>query len=170
MKTLLIITEDLYGHSHDYFKEDINYLVNELDVYCEASNNRFTNIIEEQKRYQSSPDDYTDCITINARGYSQGDWQDYKVYYNESDLNTPQMRAYFDSLLKQLKRSFTHFNDYFCELFEYEEIDGKKFISEEAYDCTSFHIDHVEFPEIDDIIEAYNDIYGKNYDELKYDK
>jgi len=169
MKTLLKITKDYYSESsYENFKNDVNYLVNELRVYCSVANNSFNNIVEDGKKYKTlSYGDFSNKIEIEAKGYSQCEWQLYILSYNEDELNTPQKRMYFSSLVKQLERSFTHFNDYFCEKFEYTEIEGKKFISSESYDSVGFGISHIEFPEIEDVKKEYDNIYGVDYDYIE---
>jgi len=167
MKTVLRITKDYYSSlSYEDFREEINYLVNELNIFCEIKNNNYINIIEEQKNYSSSIEEYKNKISISAIGYCQSEWQEYTLYYNETELNTPQMKMYFSSLLDQLQKSFTHFNDYFCEKYERTEIDGKTFNSE-PFDYTSFYIRYIEFPSKEDIIEEYMAIYGEDFDILE---
>ena len=166
MKTIIKITEDNFSElSKINKKEDINYLVNELNVFCELKNNDYTNVVEEEKRYLSDKEDYKNSIPISAKGYCQSEWQEYILYYNEKELNTPQLRMYFSSLVEHLERTFTHFNDYFVEKFEQTEIKGKKF-NAEPHDNTTFCISHTEFPDKDDILKEYNEIYGEDYDEV----
>ena len=87
------------------------------------------------------------------------------MYYNEKDLNTPRLRMYFSSLVEDLERTFTHFNDFFVEKFEQTEINGKKF-NAEPHDNAKFCISHTEFPDKEEIIKEYNEIYGEDYDEF----
>jgi len=160
MKTIIRITNDYNGTlSYDNFKEDINYLVHEMDIFCEVKNNNLNNIVEDEKNYAGNKDDYSKQTIVNATGYSQNEWETYVLYHNleEDDRN-------LISLVKQLKRSFTHFNDYQVEKFERTTIDGKDFDSE-PHDYTCFCIDFIEFPEEKDIIKEYNEIYGIDYDE-----
>ena len=160
MKTIIRITNDYNGTlSYDNFKEYINYLVHEMDIFCEVKNNKFNNIVEDEKNYAGNKDDYSKQTIVNATGYSQNEWETYVLYHNleEDDRN-------LISLVKQLKRSFTHFNDYQVEKFERTTIDGKDFDSE-PHDYTCLCIDFIEFPEKKDIIKEYNEIYGVDYDE-----
>ena len=160
MKTIIRITNDYNGTlSYDNFKEDINYLVNEMDIFCEVKNNNLNNIVEDEKNYAGNKDDYSKQTIVNATGYSQNEWETYVLYHNleEDDRN-------LISLVKQLKRSFTHFNDYQVEKFERTTIDGKDFDSE-PHDYTCLCIDFIEFPEKEDIIKEYNEIYGVDYEE-----
>jgi hypothetical protein len=168
MKTLLKISKDNFSNlSYDMFIEDVNYLVNELNVHCEVKNNNYINIVEQQKRYSSNSDEYNKHVVIEARGYSQSDWQTYVLYYNEDELNTPMHKSYFESLVKQLKRSFTHFNEYYCEKFEYIESNGKQYIENESFDSTVFCIDTIEFPSEEDVKQEYIGIYGIDYDTIE---
>jgi hypothetical protein len=160
MKTQVKITNDDYGQTaYDNYIEDINYLVNEQNnVFCEIKNNRFTNIVEDEKNYSSSPDDYRNKTIIEAKGYTQGEWQDYVIYHNKP----------IQALKKQLKRSFTHFNGYCVEKSEYFEKDGKLFVSE-PHDFTSFVIDWIEFPSDEEVILEYINNFGNDFDKIIYD-
>mgnify|MGYP000178999180 CR=1 FL=1 len=149
------------------FIEDINHLVNELNVYCEIKNKDYTNIVEQQKRYISNIEDYKNSIVIEATGYSQGDWQTYILHYNQNELKTPMQKTYFESLLNQLKRSFTHFNDYYCQKYEYMEIDGKKYIEKESFDSTALVIDYLEFPNEEEVKQEYISMYGIDFDTIE---
>ena len=164
MKTLVRITEDFdTSIAWEMKTEDINYLVNELDVYCDISNDNYLNLVEQEKRYYSEKEDYSNSVTIEAKGYSQGDWQEYTLYYNEGDFDTLQQRAYFDSLIEHLKRTFTHQSQFNVEKIEVIIKDDKTFYSE-PFDHTSLCIDYIEFPEEDDIKEAYINMFGEDYD------
>ena len=44
---------------------------------------------------------------------------------NPPYIKTNKLESYFTCLTNELKKSFTHFNDYFCELFERTKINGK---------------------------------------------
>ena len=162
MRTIIEISKD-YNSDFCYQRkiEDINYLVNELDIFCESRNSDYTNIIEEEKTYKHQHY-YKNKIIINAKGYSQSDWQDYTLYYNDSELNTSQKKLYFSRLVKHLKETFTHQNDYIVTKHEQTEIDGKIFNSE-PFDYTNFCIDYIEFPNNEDIIKEYIEIYGEDF-------
>lgn len=166
MKTIIEISND-YNSDFCYQTkvEDINYLVNELDVFCELRNTNYINIIEQEKRYNSEKEDYKNKIIINAKGYSQSEWQDYILYYNENELSTPQKRMEFSNLVKHLEREFTHQNDYITKKYEQTKIDGKIFNSE-PYDYTCFYIDDIEFPNNEDIIKEYIGLYGEYFDKF----
>ena len=167
MKTLVKISNDYFNTlSNDLYIEDINYLVNELNVFCEQENDKFINIVEQEKKY-CSDENYNNVVKISAKGYSQNEWQEFTLHYNESELKTKEDKANFNSLVDELKKFFTHKNDYFAEKFEYTEIEGKKFINSEAFDCTSFNISYIEFPESEDVKQAYLDIYGQDFDEIE---
>ena len=76
-------------------------------------------------------------------------------------------KTYFESLLNQLKRSFTHFNDYYCQKYEYMEIDGKKYIEKESFDSTALVIDYLEFPNEEEVKQEYISMYGIDFDTIE---
>ena len=164
MKTIIKINNDYYSYlAYQSKVDDINYIVNEINVLCETTNNKYINLIEQEKRYSSEKEDYKNKIIIEAIGYCQSEWQTYTLYYNEKELKTPMHKMYFSDLIQHLERSFTHNNDYSVEKYEQTKIDGKIF-NAEPHDYTSFSIVHTEFPDDNDIIKEYKSIYGKDYD------
>ena len=163
MKTIIKISKEYYSDlAYQTKVDDINMIANEINVLCETKNNSYINLIEQEKRYSSEKEDYKNKIIIEAKGYSQGEWQTYTLYYNEKELKTNLHRMYFSDLIQHLERSFTHNNDYSVEKYEQTKIDGVVFNSE-PHDYTSFSIVHTEFPEDNDIIEEYKTIYGIDY-------
>lgn len=157
-QTKITIEKDNYSElSYDRFIEDINYIVNEIEVYCEISNGDYSNIIEEQKRYDYYPCESSIVIEVNAVGYCQSEWQRYKLYIGEHTDND------IEILTNLLKRSFTHFNDYIVTKTEVVDIDGTIYESG-PIDYTNFDISHIEFPNEQDIENEYLEIYGKDYD------
>ena len=161
MKTIIKITNDHYSTaSHDEFLENINCIVNDgLDCFCEIKNNRMTNVVEQQKNYIFNKEEAKNKTIVEAKGYSQGEWQTYILYHNVKDDNNDLQR-----LIEELEKSFTHMNDYWVEKFEQTEINGKKF-NAEPHDHTSFCIRHIEFPEKEDVLKEYVEIYGEDFDE-----
>lgn len=160
MKTLLRISKNHYTDlAYEYWCNDIQYLIDELDVLIEIENTRnFINPFESDK----SSEDYQFSESVTAIGYSQGDWQRYIIYCNK-----PINDVYLTELIGLLRKTFTHKNDYFCQKFEFTEIDGKKFINPESFDFTSFCITDIEFPEYQDIKNAYLDCFGEDFDEIE---
>ena len=146
----------------DNYIDDINYVVNELNIHCEISNNRLVNIIEQQQTYISDINDYKNNTVIESKGYSQSDWQTYNLHYN--DFESKEQEALFDYLIKLLKRSFTHFNNYYFELIESIIVEGKEYENKEPIENGVFIIDWIESPNNDDILAAFNNEYGLNYD------
>jgi len=165
--TLIVIENDYNGDTAEQERtEDINLIVNEINVFCEISNRDFINIVEQEKRYAGEKEDYKNSIQVNAKGYSQSDWQDYTLYYNEKELKTPQQRMYFSDLVKHLERSFTHNNNYQANQFEVVEIDGKKFKGESEEDYY-FSITHDEFPDKEEVKKSFTEIYGEDFDKIE---
>jgi hypothetical protein len=167
MKTLIKITTDLFNVlADDIYKEDLNYLINELNIHCNIENDNYNNVVEIEKRYCSA-EKYDNSVKITAKGYTGGEWQTFEILYNESEIQTKEEKLNFKDLQEKLKKFFTHKNCYFAEKFEYVEIDGKMFINNEAFDFTSFCIDWEEFPTTEDIEEAYLNLYGKDFDKIE---
>ena len=165
MKTIIRISKDNIGTtSYDLFCEEISYLVNEeVEVLCKVKNNSLNNIVEEKKNYFTTDTKFKYKTEVEAKGYSQGDWQTYILYHNvEKDDENLQR------LVRELQKSFTHMNNYYVEKFERVEIDGKNFDAD-PHDMTWFAIRDVEFPDKDDVLAAYLEIYGKDYDEIIID-
>ena len=159
MKIVIRISEDIMSdEAYTRWREDIDYIVSEIDVDCIISNKRFNNTIgyDGSRPYESKK-------IVTARGYCQSEWQEYTLLHNglecEKDL--------LDMLANLLSKTFTHNNNYYVEKFERTEIDGKVFNSE-PHDFTSFCITDIEFPEKEDIINAYLHEYGKDYDEVEF--
>ena len=164
MKTLVRISEDNYSdQAYQDWKETIRYLVNELDLKIEASNNQYFNTPQKLQRYEPR-EKYGSKEVIEAIGYSKGKWQRWTIHYNKSELDTKEKKALFSQLVEELQKTFTHQHSYFVEKFEYVEVDGKKFVEESSFDCTCFSIRHTEFPENQDIIKEYLAIYGEDFD------
>lgn len=162
MKTVIRISTNYSGEQSYQDRDDSIYnIVNEgIEVHCEIANNRMINIVEEIKNYSTNRDDFKNKTTVSAIGYVQSEWQDYELYHNEEDGSND-----LELLIEELKKTFTHHNNYFVEKFEREEINGKNFDSE-PHDYTFFHIRHIEFPDKEDVLKEYIDIYGKDYDEV----
>jgi len=164
-KTVIRITNDYQSTgAYDDFIEQVGQLVNEyVDVHCEVRNTDFTNVVETQQLNQVDRESFKNTTTFSARGYSQSDWQEYTLRYNCEDDN-----IYLLQLIEELKKSFTHMNDYSVEKFERVEIEGTVYDAE-AHDFTGIHIRDIEFPETEEILNTYTDYYGKDYDEVIID-
>ena len=147
------------GSAHADYIEEINELVNENNIFCVVKNSRYNNIIEDAKEYSSEIEDFTKNVIVEAKGYSQGDWQTYILYYNDYSDS-------LDRLIKALEKTFTHKNDYIVNKHEVITIDGEEYTSE-IIDSTWFSITNIEFPENEDIIEEYNSQYGIDYDKIE---
>jgi hypothetical protein len=151
MKTIIKITTDNYSQlSFDYWKE--TFTETDQEFYIEISNKNYLLPCENKH----NKEEFENSKVISAKGYSQGEWQDYKIYFNG------ELPKYIETALKH---TFTHKNEYFVTKYEQTEIDGKVFESE-ILDSTGFCIDHIEFPTKEEIENEYLSIYGKDFDEL----
>ena len=165
MKTVIRIgVEYMSNGAFEEWKEEIEYIVNnEVDVEVEVENDRYVNVVKEVCTRDLSGE-YDSLTRVQATGYSQGDWQAYKVRYKSEDEDNP----HFKALLVLLERSFTHKHDYSVQKFMRTEVDGVVF-NAEPHDYTWFSITDVEFPDKEDVLKAYQYQYGEDYDEVELD-
>ncbi len=165
----LTIVKDFDSHyCYELFAEDINYLVNELNLFCEIDNNNFTNIVEDQKRYNSCKDDYQDSKTIICKGYVQSEYQVYKIYYNKFEIDTKLKKEYLSQLFQLLENRFTHFNnDYYFEITETIIVDAITYNSN-VLESGMFSVYNCEFPTKEEIYSEYDSVYSNQfeYDEV----
>jgi len=161
METIIRITNDYQSTgAHDDFIEQVGQLVNQyVDVKCEIANSNFVNVVEKQQ-LNAVGDTFKNTVTFPATGYSQSEWQQYTLRYNCEDND-----KYLLQLIAELEKTFTHMNDYYVQKFERETINDKDFDAE-PHDFTGFYIRDIEFPDKAEILEAYNDIYGDDYDKV----
>lgn len=150
--------------SHQLKTESIQNLLTELDLFCEVSNHNFYNIIKELQPNKTYKDDYKDSLIVNAKGYYQGDWQEYKIFYNKKDTNIKTLNC----LVDELEKSFTHEHDYIAKVNELIIINDKTYIGNNA-EYYSFYINDIEFPNQNDVLNEFNYIYGIKYDILEID-
>jgi len=166
-KTLTIKRDYNSNDAYDLFKEDINYLANELNVFCKIENNDFANIVEDEKRYNSCKEDYQYSKTIICKGYVQSEYQVYKIYYNKFEIDTKLKREYLNKLFELLQNSFTHFNsNYYFEVRETITLNGIEYDSkplENGY----YSVYNCEFPTKEQIYSEYDSIYSN---EFEYDE
>lgn len=162
MKKIVKIEQDYVSPlSIELRNEDVEYLVNEeISIFCEIANNKFVNFVEKLQHEKTSKEDFKNSVTVEAKGYSQGVWQRYTIYHNLEDDN-----KYLNQLADVLKKSFTHQNDYDVATYESIERDGKTYLSIPQHEGM-FCITDIEFPEKEDVIKAYNEQFGGDYDEI----
>ena len=157
MKTIIEITNDYNSNdSFDFYKENLQELTKDMDIYVTVENNSYINPITDS---YGEAENFDYKLIVSAKGYSQSDWQVYNIYHNNKKDEK------LEYLTELLERSFTHFNDYSVSKFDRQEINGKDFDAE-PHDFTTFSITDIEFPSEEDVISTYNDIYGKDYDEV----
>lgn len=166
-KKLTIVKDFDCHYCYELFAEDIEYLVNELNVHCETTNNNYINIIETKKRYNSCKDDYQNSKTIISKGYIQGEYQSFKIYYNKFEIDTKVKKEYLNQLFQLLENKFTHFNnDYYFEITETMILNGITYNSN-VLDSGMFSLYNCEFPTKEEIFKEYDSVYSN---EFEYDK
>lgn len=110
-----------------------------------------SNVEEEQL------EEYDSKTIVTAKGYSQGDWEEYTLYYNEAELSEQELET-LEILKVELSKLYTHKNDYSVTALEVREIDGKQWSTPYEVENGLFSITHVEFPEDEDIVQAFKEV------------
>jgi len=156
MKTILRVTNDYESTTaYDMYKEDLEQLIYGLNIHVENESKQMNNILPgaEKTRF---PNDYNQAITIECRGYSQGDWDRYNIHYNQGNQEVA------EKLAKELKNLFTHKHDYKVREFEVLETGH-----ELQKDTHWIYINHIEFPEKLNVLEAIEG-QGIEYDDIEF--
>ena len=163
MKNIAKITRDYDSQlSDDMWNEDLNEYIQSLDVFIEKCNRQFSfDAIRNQRRgfeeFDNSNNGNAQCIVIDAKGYSQSEWENFTLYYKCSDKEV-------NPLVEHLKKTFTHRNDYLVENVE-ELITGHT----KVIDRCVVNVNDPEFPELQDIVKVIEEMQDgvKVYDEYK---
>ena len=163
MKIIYTIKEDDGSYAYDCYKQDMKYW-----IFEELKG--LINISQEDTRAMT--DDFcTDemdtkgkkKITITARGYSHGDYQEYYVYANTKAM-TEEQKGYFEDVKTGLSRIFTHQNDYFVTA---KQVNSEGWEKEYEVECNVFNIDWEEFPSDALIIKTFCESEGiKQYNNI----
>ena len=160
MKNIARISRDYHSQlSDDIWNEDLNEYIQSLDVFIETNNRQFSiDTIRNQRKtideFDITNEGDAQCISLDAKGYVQSEWESYWVYYKCTDEEV-------NPLIEHLKKTFTHRNDYLLENVE-ELITGH---SKVVNRCV-INVDYPEFPELQDIVKVIEDNLAK-YDEYK---
>ena len=158
-KTILEVYNDYDSNfAYEDYKENINGLASELDIIIFNKNDeKFDNIISDRQKTKyctNHKDSYKNSITIDCVGYSQSDWDTYTIYYND-------MTNDLKYLCKELKRLFTHKNDYLIKEIELLDSGHSKVIN-----THSIMINYIEFPTNKDIAETIKHYGIGDFDEI----
>ena len=157
MKTIIEIHNDYNSNdSSDYYKEELQELTTDMEIYVTVDNRMFNCPLKDK---EGEKENFRYRLIVSAKGYSQSEWQVYNVYHNDKD---DEKLAFLTDLLE---KSFTHYNDYIASKFERQVINDRNFNSE-PFDYTNFSIRDIEFPTKEDVLKAYTNEYGKDYDEV----
>lgn len=141
-------------NAYELYKDDLISLCENLDIRIENSNNKFYNILESVNSYKK-PNEYKKYITVSCKGYTQSEFDNYKIYFNSYNDNIKYLQS-------ELEKLFTHKNDYIIKSFEVLETGHKKEIEDYFISITN-----IEFPENTDIkkeIQSYN----IDFDKIKF--
>ena len=151
MKTILKVKPN-YDSSlaWDMYKESLRTISEDQDIHVVNQNRNFLNVLPTD----GNVEDYENQIEIVCRGYVQGEWDTYTIYYHE-------LTDSIKLIAEELKKLFTHQNDYCIQ--EIEKLDSGH---SKVIDTHGLIISDVEFPEKEDIKNAIQDQLNLDYDEL----
>ena len=155
-------------YSWDLYKDNLEDLLDGLDVRVENSNSRNSNILEKVNSHRKGVE-YKNCIDVSCKGYSQSDWDEYKIYFDYSNEEFDEFNRYshycrVEDVAQELEKIYTHKNDYRVHRIEVLDSGHTK-----TLDSFSFSILDVEFPENKDIKDRIDD-QGIEYDEIKFNQ
>jgi len=162
MKKIKLVVKNDYDSDCSWmlYVEDLHYLLEGLDVRVENSNTRNTNIVEKVNSYKKGVE-YKNYIDVSCKGYSQSDWDDYKIYFDYSNGEEEFDRVM--DIASELKKLYTHKNDYFVQQIEVLDSGHEK-----TLESLSFSIMNIEFPDESDIIYYIDDDLDIEYDTIEF--
>ena len=165
MKKIRLVVKNDYDsdYSWELYKDNLHDLLDGLDVRVENRNSSNTNILEKVNSYRT-PNEYKNFIEVSCKGYSQGDWDDYKIYFDYSNEEFIEEFSRVEDVAKELEKLYTHKNDYVVQ--KIEELDSGH---EKTLECFSFSILDVEFPNNSDIKYRIDEEMIE-YDEIEFNQ
>jgi len=143
----------------DLYKDCILDMIIGLDVRIDNSNSKNINIFEGVSNYKKGVE-YKNYIDVRCVGYSQSDWDEYKIYFDYS--NTSEEFKSIEGVAKELKKIYTHKNDYIVKQIEVLDSGHEKLLN-----TFYFPIMDIEFPNESDIIYQIDDELIE-YDEIEF--
>ena len=143
------------------YVEDLHYLLEGLDVRVENSNSRNSNILEKVNSYKKGVE-YKNYIDVSCKGYSQSDWDDYKIYFDYSNGEEEDSRV--EDVAKELQKLYTHKNDYCVQQVEVLDSGHTKPLL-----SFQFSILDIEFPNNSDIKYRIDEEMIE-YDEIEFNQ
>jgi len=151
MKTIIKVKPD-YDSSlaWELYKEFLQTISEDQNIHVTNKNSDFLNVLPTD----GYKEDYKNQITIECNGYVQSEWDTYTIWYNKL---TDDIKL----LAEELKKVFTHKNEYYLQEIEELESGHSKVI-----DTYGLVISNVEFPDKEDIEKEIKEQYDLKYDEL----
>ena len=158
MKNIARISNEYNSQlSSDIWNEDLKEYIRNLDVFIDTRNRQFSYDAIENQMLKQNLMKGAKCITVDAKGYVQSEWETFSVYHKctEKELSL---------LVEHLEKIFTHKNDYLVENVE-ELITGHTKIVDKCIISVSYP----EFPELQDIVKVIEEMQNgvKVFDEFK---
>jgi hypothetical protein len=161
VKKIRVVIERDYSSntSWDLYVDNLKYLLEGLDVKIENTNPRNTNILKDQNNYKKRSE-YKGYLKANPKGYSQGEWDEYTIYFDYT--KDDEEFARIEDIIEELERLYTHKNDYQVKIVEYNNEGYSKVVGVEHISITQ-----IEFPEEEDLIKELDEM-GCEYDEIQF--
>ena len=151
------------GYSWELYKDNLENLLDGLDVRVENSNSRNSNILEKVNSYRKGVE-YKNYIDVSCKGYSQGDWDDYKIYFDYSNDEFIEEFSRVEDVAKELQKLYTHKNDYWVQQIEVLDSGHTKPLL-----SFQFSILDIEFPNNSDIKYRIDEEMIE-YDEIEFNQ
>jgi len=162
-KTKLVVWNDYDSDcSWELYKDNLHDLLDGLDVRVENKNDRNVNVLEKVNSHIKASE-YKHYLNVYCQGYSQGDWDEYKIYF-DYDEGFVEERSRIEDVIEELRKLYTHKNDYRVEQIEVLDSGHKKTLNN-----FFFPILNVEFPNNSDI-KYLIDEEMIEYDEIEYNQ
>ena len=138
MKKYVVILINDYDSVFSWYMylDYVRDLASEIDIAVHNRNRSMSNILPSKK---IDTDGYHKSCIVGCTGYSQSEWDDYTIYYNEESKE-------LELLKEQISMAFTHKHDYCIEAIETLESGHSMVI-----DYCIVSIDWIEFPDENDI-------------------
>lgn len=149
------------NYSWELYEDNLHDLLDGLDVKVENSNSRNSNILEKVNSYKKGVE-YKNYIDVSCKGYSQSDWDDYKIYFDYSNGEEEFSRV--EDVAKELQKLYTHKNDYWVQQIEVLDSGHTKHLL-----SFQFSILDIEFPNNSDIKYRIDEEMIE-YDEIEFNQ
>ena len=162
-KTKLVVKNDYESNfSWELYKDNLHDLLYGLDVRVENENDRMSNVLSRVNSHIKASE-YKHYLSVDCKGYSQSEWDEYKIYF-DYDKGFVEEISRIEDTLEELKKLYTHKNDYVVQ--KIEELDSGHTKKLESF---HFSILDIEFPSNSDIKYRIDEEMIE-YDEIEFNQ